>query len=105
MTKPLSLLEFQTWFSDEESCARLLLERRWANGFICPKCGSANATSKPPTGTALPTFKWARLTSILGWKQRQESVLSQRVSGESQDGGTAADHQIIGLKVKAKDHL
>ena len=44
MTKPLSLLEFQTWFSDEESCARLLLERRWANGFICPKCGSANAT-------------------------------------------------------------
>lgn len=44
MAKQLSLLEFQTWFPDEESCARLVLERRWASGFACPKCGCANAT-------------------------------------------------------------
>jgi predicted RNA-binding Zn-ribbon protein involved in translation (DUF1610 family) len=43
MAKQLSLLEFQARFPDEESCARLLLERRWPNGFVCPKCGSLNA--------------------------------------------------------------
>lgn len=43
MAKQLSLLDFQDWFPDEESCVRLLLDRRWPNGFVCPKCGSQNA--------------------------------------------------------------
>ena len=43
MAKQLSLLDFQTWFPDDESCYRLLLERRWPNGFVCPKCGAQNA--------------------------------------------------------------
>ena len=44
MAKQLSLLEFQAWFPDEESCARLLLDRRWPTGFVCPKCGCGNAS-------------------------------------------------------------
>ena len=43
MAKQLSLFDFQDWFPDEESCVRLLLDRRWPNGFVCPKCGSQNA--------------------------------------------------------------
>jgi len=43
MAKLMSLLEFQTWFPDEESCIRLLMDRRWPDGFTCPKCGSGNA--------------------------------------------------------------
>lgn len=44
MAKQMSLLDFQAWFPDEESCYRLLLDRRWPNGFVCPKCGTQNAT-------------------------------------------------------------
>ena len=43
MAKQLSLLDFQSWFPDEESCVRLLLDRRWPNGFVCPKCSARNA--------------------------------------------------------------
>jgi predicted RNA-binding Zn-ribbon protein involved in translation (DUF1610 family) len=39
MGKQLSFLEFQAWFPDEESCIRLLMDRRWPDGFLCPKCG------------------------------------------------------------------
>jgi len=39
MGKHLSFLDFQAWFPDEESCLRLLLDRRWPDGFVCPKCG------------------------------------------------------------------
>ena len=38
MRKQLSFLEFQAWFPDEESCIHLLLDRRWPDGFVCPKC-------------------------------------------------------------------
>jgi hypothetical protein len=30
----LSLLDFQTWFPDEDSCYQLLLDRRWPNAFL-----------------------------------------------------------------------
>ena len=43
MAKQLSLLEFQEWFPDDESCIHLLLDRRWPDGFVCPKCGSKDA--------------------------------------------------------------
>ena len=39
MGKQSSFLEFQAWFPDEESCIRLLMDRRWPDGFLCPKCG------------------------------------------------------------------
>lgn len=43
MAKQMSLLEFQARFPDEESCVRLLMDRRWPDGFACPKCGSRKA--------------------------------------------------------------
>jgi len=43
MAKQMSLQEFQAWFPDEESCVHLLRDRRWPDGFICPKCGSGNS--------------------------------------------------------------
>lgn len=35
----LSLIDFQKFFSDDESCAKHLAEQRWPDGFCCPKCG------------------------------------------------------------------
>jgi predicted RNA-binding Zn-ribbon protein involved in translation (DUF1610 family) len=43
MRKPRSLLAFQKAFPDEEACAVFLFERRWPEGFICPKCGDGRA--------------------------------------------------------------
>ncbi len=38
MYRRMSLLEFQEWFSSEEQCVQYLLEKRWPDGFICPRC-------------------------------------------------------------------
>lgn len=40
---PRSILEFQQWFPDEESCIKYLYESRWPNGFICTICGDTEA--------------------------------------------------------------
>jgi len=32
-----SLLSFQKRFPDEAACARFLFERRWPEGFVCPR--------------------------------------------------------------------
>jgi transposase-like protein len=34
-----SLLEFSERFQTEEACRRHLFQRRWPNGFACPRCG------------------------------------------------------------------
>lgn len=39
----LSLIDFQKFFSDDESCAKHLAEQRWPDGFACPKCGHRSA--------------------------------------------------------------
>lgn len=40
---PLSVLEFQQWFPNEEACIKYLYESRWPDGFICPICGDQEA--------------------------------------------------------------
>lgn len=35
----MNLLEFQRKFGTEENCERYLFEKRWPDGFKCPKCG------------------------------------------------------------------
>ena len=35
----LSLFEFQKRFPDEQSCIEHLEQLKWANGFVCDKCG------------------------------------------------------------------
>jgi len=38
---PISLLEFQAHFKDEQACREHLFRVRWPNGFCCPKCGNS----------------------------------------------------------------
>jgi len=38
-----TLTEFETRFSTEEDCRRYLLELRWPEGFVCPRCGGHEA--------------------------------------------------------------
>ena len=35
---PKTIFEFQQWFSNEESCLKFLIQSRWPDGFICPRC-------------------------------------------------------------------
>jgi transposase-like protein len=35
----MTLTEFYERFPTEESCREYLYEKRWPNGFVCPKCG------------------------------------------------------------------
>ena len=41
--KELSLREYMKRFSSEEACASYLIEKKWPNGFVCPKCGAKDA--------------------------------------------------------------
>ena len=36
---PKNIFEFQKRFSTEEACLEFLIQSRWTEGFICPKCG------------------------------------------------------------------
>ncbi|MCP4612803.1 MAG: IS1595 family transposase [Planctomycetes bacterium] len=36
---PKTIFEFQKRFSTEEACLEYLIQSRWPDGFICPKCG------------------------------------------------------------------
>jgi transposase-like protein len=35
----MTLIEYQEKFGTEEACRSYLFEKKWPNGFICPKCG------------------------------------------------------------------
>lgn len=37
--KKLSFIQFQKRFGNEEQCREFLFQKRWPNGFVCPKCG------------------------------------------------------------------
>ena len=41
--KELSLREYMNKFSDEEACVSFLKEKKWPNGYVCPKCGATEA--------------------------------------------------------------
>jgi len=36
---PRTVLEFQQQFSTEAACLKYLVESRWPDGFVCPRCG------------------------------------------------------------------
>ncbi len=36
---PKTIFEFNQWFPDEEACLNFLIQSRWPDGFICPRCG------------------------------------------------------------------
>ena len=35
----MTLIEFQTSYGTEEQCRQHLFNKRWPDGFVCPKCG------------------------------------------------------------------
>jgi len=79
MAKQLSLLEFQEWFPDEESCARLLLERRWPDGFACPKCGSRKAVMLASRAYTYECIGCGRQTSATAGTMMHRTKLPLRV--------------------------
>lgn len=40
---PETILEFEKRFGTEEACLQYLFQRRWAEGFSCPRCGGREA--------------------------------------------------------------
>ncbi len=36
---PKNIFEFQVRFSSEEKCLKFMIESRWPDGFVCPRCG------------------------------------------------------------------
>lgn len=38
-----SIFDFQKAFPTEAACAEFLFDRRWPEGFICPRCGDGRA--------------------------------------------------------------
>jgi Zn ribbon nucleic-acid-binding protein len=48
----MSRTAFTARFPDDATCAKFLFEKRWPNGFVCPKCQGTKAwtlDSKPFT--------------------------------------------------------
>ena len=52
----MSRAAFEARFPDEAACGRHLLERRWPDGFVCPRC---QGTKGWRLGAARPTFQCA----------------------------------------------
>ena len=40
---PRTLMEMERRFSSDEACRQYLFERRWPEGFVCPRCGGKKA--------------------------------------------------------------
>lgn len=40
---PQDALEFEQWFATEEACRDYLWQLRYPDGFVCPRCGGAEA--------------------------------------------------------------
>ena len=38
--KSLTIFEFQSKFPDDRSCLAYLAELKWADGYVCQKCGN-----------------------------------------------------------------
>ena len=50
---PTSLPEFQKVFPNDKACERYLESIRWANGFICPRCGQQHEPYRFPTRSSV----------------------------------------------------
>ena len=47
---PSNWIEFQDWFTTEESCTAYLERLRWPKGFCCPACGTIDAPGRATRG-------------------------------------------------------
>ena len=57
-----SLLHFQDHFGDEDQCLEYLIEKRWPDGFVCPKCQGKKSCFKPSRG-AFECYQCKTVTS------------------------------------------
>ena len=76
--RPLSRAAFEARFPDEDTCGRYLVERRWPDGFVCPRCKGAKGWR---LRAARPTFQCAgcgRQTSVTAGTVMHRSHLPLR---------------------------
>jgi len=36
---PKTIFEFNQWFPNEDACIKFMIQSRWPDGFVCPRCG------------------------------------------------------------------
>ena len=75
MAKGRSLSQFQETFPDEASCAAFLLERRWPNGFVCPRCGECRAAALKSRAHTYECLACKRQTSVIAGTAMHRSKL------------------------------
>lgn len=98
----MSILEFQKKFQTEEDCRKRLIELRWPDGFMCPRCGEKEHYDLPKRrlyqckgcgyqvsvttgtimhGTRTPLLKWFWAIFLVSTDKRGLSalVLSKRI--------------------------
>ena len=75
MARARSLTEFQEAFPDEASCAAFLFERRWAGGFVCPRCGGDREAALKSRAHTYECLDCGRQTSITAGSVMHRSKL------------------------------
>jgi len=75
MAKGRSLSQFQETFPDEASCAAFLLERRWPNGFVCPRCGERRAAALKSRAHTYECLACKRQASVIAGTAMHRSKL------------------------------
>lgn len=45
---PKTVFEFNQWFPDEDACTRFMIQSRFPEGFVCPRCNHNEAYWKEP---------------------------------------------------------
>ena len=60
----MSRTAFAKRFPDEAACARHLYEKRWPNGFVCPKCQGAKAWALDSKAFTFECSACGRQTSV-----------------------------------------
>src|SRR5580704_15952144 len=75
MARARSLAEFQKSFSDEESCAAFLFNRRWPDGFVCPGCGKGRAVGLKSRPRLHECLDCGRQTSVTAGTTMHRSKL------------------------------
>ena len=60
----MSRQAFEARFPDELACARYLVERRWADGFVCPLCGGCKGWELKRDRPARECADCGRQTSV-----------------------------------------
>ena len=75
MARARSLTEFQQAFPDEATCAAFLAERRWPDGFVCPRCGGGRAAALECRAYTYECLDCSRQTSITAGTAMHRSKL------------------------------